>query len=480
MTVDAVVGEIIHVEPIVYTTTELGASDRVAEVVQAFRFLGRDRPGALKLEVIPGFAFRLGQVTVIAGPSGSGKSSLLRVLMARLACRQLPTLASSLADVPVIEQVGRDVADAIGKLSRCGLGEGNLFLRRPYQLSDGQRYRLRLALELDREANGTTLAIDEFGGPLDPVTARALAMSLAAVMRATGRHLIACCNDEITAKAFKPDTLISLTYDGKATVSYPTVGSEPGQTVRLTVQSATVRDYERFRKYHYLDVDDRMNRAELYKATLDGTDVGIHVCVRPIEPHLAGRHPYLLEINRRMLSGYRTVVHPEYRGIGVAKMLWEEAARLSGAEVIEGRSAFMAYVPFPLQWGFREYEDPWFLVHPARDALTEYLQEMGVTPFELLRAERVQQVLVAANHDKLAQLLLADLHEKFRSKIYYYCHIMADCGFPFVGDLDLLIDSYLSGYGLPTTTLELSDMLKMVLRPRSRAFYLSLAGSYLT
>jgi len=62
--------------------------------------------------------------------------------------------------VPIVEILGHDVSDAIEKLSYAGINEAYLFLRRYKELSDGQKYRYRIAKLLD--SSDKTWIIDEF------------------------------------------------------------------------------------------------------------------------------------------------------------------------------------------------------------------------------------------------------------------------------------------------------------------------------
>ena len=155
-----------------------------------------------------------GAAVLITGPSGAGKSTLLTQLDRALRTRAVPvarTEATPLPERPLVDLFSGPVDRAMYWLSRVGLAEAQLIARHPDQLSDGQRWRLRLGLTLAAlPRHGWALA-DEFAAILDRPTALAVARSTAACARATGRVLVACTVREDLAPALEPDHTEHLT-----------------------------------------------------------------------------------------------------------------------------------------------------------------------------------------------------------------------------------------------------------------------------
>ncbi len=169
--------------------TSVERTPRVLEIAEAFG-LGLDEKEFVvfdKLEVTVNPA----DVVYITGQSGAGKSLLLKDLS-----RQMQEEGLKIADLndivleekPVIELVGRNTTDAADLLAKAGISDAWIYIRKPSELSDGQRYRLKLAKVLEIDAD--VWIADEFGAILDRETAKAVAFNIQKVARKHGRTLI--------------------------------------------------------------------------------------------------------------------------------------------------------------------------------------------------------------------------------------------------------------------------------------------------
>jgi len=169
--------------------THVEKTDRVVEVAESFGIGLSDG----EFVIYDGYKIdlRQGERVYITGQSGSGKSLLLRELARDLKAqgKKVSNLDDiELRDEPIIEQVGKNMNEATGYLTRAGISDAYLYVRKPSELSDGQRYRVRLAKIL--ESGADVWVADEFGAVLDRVTAKAVAKGMATTAMFEGATLI--------------------------------------------------------------------------------------------------------------------------------------------------------------------------------------------------------------------------------------------------------------------------------------------------
>ncbi|KLU17136.1 MULTISPECIES: ATP-binding cassette domain-containing protein [Xenorhabdus] len=163
-----------------------------------------------------------GDVVYITGQSGSGKSVILRELQ-RLMKDENKTVLS-IDDITfdndknVIDQVGKTTTEALSLLSMAGLNDAYLFIRKPSEMSDGHRYRLKIAKLI--ESGAQVWAADEFGAVLDRVTAQAVASNFQRAARNVGATVMVATTHEDLINALRPSITITKHYKERVKVEY--------------------------------------------------------------------------------------------------------------------------------------------------------------------------------------------------------------------------------------------------------------------
>lgn len=160
-----------------------------------------------------------GDVVYITGQSGSGKSLLLKELAAKMTADGLKVANIDdveLLDKPVIDQIGEDMNKAGYFLSLAGVSDANLYVRKPAELSDGQRYRFRLAKMI--ESGAQVWVADEFLAVLDRITALYVAFNMQRIARLFGATLIVATTHNDMVKDLAPNLYINKRYREKIEV----------------------------------------------------------------------------------------------------------------------------------------------------------------------------------------------------------------------------------------------------------------------
>jgi len=161
---------------------------------------------------------KTGDVVLFLGPSGSGKSSLMRAAAEQLAgvCR-LNKL--ELGTRPLVELIPQPVESAMELLAKCGLGEANLLLSTPDELSDGQRERFRLALGWAQAPQW--LMADEWAAVLDRTLARVISRNVRRQATRTGTGCLLATTHEDIVEDLQPDLLVRCQVNGSPDVVRP-------------------------------------------------------------------------------------------------------------------------------------------------------------------------------------------------------------------------------------------------------------------
>ncbi|HDJ67296.1 MAG TPA: ATP-binding cassette domain-containing protein, partial [Nitrososphaeria archaeon] len=229
---------------------------RTLEVAKAFG-IGVDEEKVFRvykefeLEVNPG------EIIYITGESGSGKSILLREIGRRLVRRR--EFGGVLMDHELkidpneilIHGVGRDTREAIELLSMVGLNEAYLFLRKYRELSEGQKYRYRLAKAF--WSGKKTIIFDEFCSTLDRITARVVAYLCQKFCRRRKLTLIAASAHEDLIEDLNPNKVIVKRFGPYAELRILDPKPRPCSILKhLKIEDGTHQDYKMLAAFHYI------------------------------------------------------------------------------------------------------------------------------------------------------------------------------------------------------------------------------------
>jgi uncharacterized protein len=214
---------------------EIMPSNRVTEIIRWFGLDHSKPQDQIDIEIPPPVG---GQIILLNGPSGAGKSRLLHRIRQQWKqtnhCRWLDLAELDLPNHAVVDCFPQStLEETLLGLNRVGLAEAWDYIRPPVALSEGQKFRLRLAIGLSRASKSprpgrglssggiSVLACDEFCAILDRITARVVARTL----RRTLDHqknvcaIVATSHDDLV-EALQPDILIRCDF-GKAEIFRP-------------------------------------------------------------------------------------------------------------------------------------------------------------------------------------------------------------------------------------------------------------------
>lgn len=236
------------------------------------------------------------KVGVIVGPSGSGKSSLGKMVFGGES-RVRDLQAGWPADAPVIDAITPEGSfDAVtAALAAVGLGNVPAWLRPFAALSNGEQFRAGLARVIcDAPAQ---VVIDEFTSVVDRQIARVGALAFQKAWRRTpGQCVLLSCHYDVL-DWLEPDWVLDT-----ATGEFARGCLWRRPRFELEIHQTDASYWPLFEPHHYLKLP-KIVAAEYYVGTVDGEPV-CHVATAP-----------RLEVGG--MRATRLVVMPEWQGAGV-------------------------------------------------------------------------------------------------------------------------------------------------------------------
>lgn len=347
--------------------TKSDITERTIKVAEAFG-LGIDEEKEFKIYNNFKFQLRSNDVVYVTGTSGSGKSFLLKNVFNKF------KNSLSIDDIKIdenevlIEGIGTDLNDALKKLNLAGLGDAFLYLRKYSQLSDGQKYRYKIAKFID--INADIWIIDEACVKLDRTTAKIVSYNLQKIARRLNKCVICATTHEDLYDALKPSLIIRKGFEDEVECERKYISNYSKKLDEiynnLNVSIGNKEDYKKLKKFHYRQAGIGAIK-NIYKLQHKNELIGVIVITYP---HLAlkGRNIFnnnkyskmtkenCEKINEEFECIARIILHPQYRGLGLAYYFLKEYFKLSKCKYIETLAVMASYTPFFEKAGMTKIE----------------------------------------------------------------------------------------------------------------------------
>jgi ABC-type ATPase with predicted acetyltransferase domain len=369
-------------------------------------------------------------ITFITGDSGSGKSVLLRAIRADLGEEAIDLSEVAVdPEKPLIETVGATVEESLELLSKVGLNDAFLFLRTYSQLSDGQKYRYRIAKLI--ESGKQWWLMDEFAACLDRDTAKIIAFNLQKIARQQSKAVIAATTHSDLQEDLSPSILVHKRFGEEIQIDYyPNNPATECSLIReMKVEEGTREDWQKLCCFHYRGHKTSVVR-KIFRLTRGEELCGVIVYTYP-PPACYGRSLMLTrmsmqEINKQLSTINRVVIHPKYRTIGLGAKLIRESLPLAGTSYVELIAVMAKYSPFAEKAGMQKVAEQQSVVTVSK--ISKILLELGFD-LQLLGSERyikakleslspVQLVLIRAafvknSHPRFKKEFASSQHQPF-------------------------------------------------------------------
>jgi ABC-type ATPase with predicted acetyltransferase domain len=375
--------------------TKTDITDRTVAVAEAF---GLGISDFQKHVIYDDVELKIGpkDIVYLTGDSGSGKSVLLNAIVQDLN----PQEAVRMSDVeidpekPLIDTVGESIKEGLKLLSKVGLNDAFLFVRRYSQLSDGQKYRYRLAKLI--ESGAQWWIMDEFCATLDRDTAKIVAFNVQKLARKLGKAVIAATTHTDLFEDLAPSVHIHKRFGKEISVKYylNKLRKQCSLLQEMKVEDGTYEDWKKVAGFHYrshrvafmqkifvLKCRDRICGAVVYSYPMSAAPFRNSVV----------KFGSMKELNEKLARVSRVVVHPKYRTIGASVKLLRESLPLCGREYVEMIAVMARYNPFAEHAGMTRIGES----QPDKSILEaiEKLEQLGFTAYLLAVPEYNKQKL---------------------------------------------------------------------------------------
>lgn len=268
-------------------------------------------------------------VGLVVGASGSGKTTLAKKVWGEERFKEIldPTK-------PVIDQFPEAYSydECAAMLSGVGLTAVVCWIRPAATLSNGQRARAECALQMARDASEGIVVIDEWTSVVDRTVAKVMSHCIQKHARKTNRQIVLLSCHYDVLEWLNPNWIIDCNRQEYVDRRDLCRSFKRSDQLQFDIREVDRSSWRYFSKYHYLTENLPGGHIWTFGLFQGDAQIGFQ-CFANYVPHRDKDTPMQIHSNR-------TVIHPDYAGLGMGIKLINETSEHMASRGFDVRAKF--------------------------------------------------------------------------------------------------------------------------------------------
>ena len=274
-------------------------------------------------------------VGLIVGASGSGKTTLATSIYGEAALGRVLDPSQ-----PVIEQFPDEYTyeDCVRSLNGVGLSAVPCWIRPAASLSNGQRERAEIALQMAREDK--LVVIDEWTSVVDRTVGKIMSDCIQRWARKQDKQVVLMSCHYDVLDWLQPDWVIDC--NKQEYIDRRCLRRSRKEKLTFELRKIGRESWRFFSKYHYLSERLPGGHIELFGLFLGDDQIGFQCFAN----YVPWRESERAQGRKKMMHSNRTVIHPDYVGLGLGLILINESSKVMHNEGFKVMAKFSSVPVF--------------------------------------------------------------------------------------------------------------------------------------